>query len=77
VHIGKNLSDSFLLFRMAWKKQTLYRHCFSTLLWNKPLGGSKRNREGWNWKGTHQLLACADYINMLGENMSTISFIRC
>jgi hypothetical protein len=21
------------------------------LLWNKPSGGSKRNRKDWNWKG--------------------------
>jgi hypothetical protein len=43
VHIGKNLSDD-LLFRMAWNKEMLNHHCFSTLLWNTVLGGSKKSR---------------------------------
>jgi hypothetical protein len=36
VFIGKNLSN----------KEMLYQRCFSTLLWNTPLGGSKRTRKG-------------------------------
>jgi hypothetical protein len=34
---------------MAWIKETLYHHCFSTLLWNMPSGVSKRTRKVWNW----------------------------
>jgi hypothetical protein len=40
---GKNLRS--LPFRMASKKDMLYHHCFSTLLWNMPSGGSKRTRK--------------------------------
>jgi hypothetical protein len=50
VCIGKYQSQKFL-FRMAWNREMLYLHRVSTLLWNKPLGGSKRNRKGWNWMG--------------------------
>jgi hypothetical protein len=43
VRIGKNMTG--LLFRMARNKEMHYHHCFSTLLWNMPSGGSKRNRK--------------------------------
>jgi hypothetical protein len=43
VCIGKNLLRSLPL-RMARNKEMLYHHCFSTLLWNMPSGGSKRTR---------------------------------
>jgi hypothetical protein len=57
VRTGKNLSDKFL-FRMAWKKEKLYHHYFSTLLWNTPLGGSKRIRKGWNLMGPTSFGLC-------------------
>jgi hypothetical protein len=44
VHIGKNLSDKFTI-QNDLKKEMLYHHCSSTLLWNMPSGGSKRNRK--------------------------------
>jgi hypothetical protein len=36
-----------LALRMAWNKEMLYHHCFSTLLWNMPSEGSKRTRRDW------------------------------
>jgi hypothetical protein len=39
VRIGKYQSDKFPI-------QNGLKHCFSTLLWNTPLGGSKRTRKG-------------------------------
>jgi hypothetical protein len=38
VRVGKHLSDTFPI-KNGLKKEMLYRHCFSTLLWNMPLGG--------------------------------------
>jgi hypothetical protein len=51
VHMGKNLSLTSFQFRIAWNKEMFYHHCLSTLLWNTPLGGSKRMRKGWSWIG--------------------------
>jgi hypothetical protein len=46
----------------------LYRHCFSTMLYNMPLG----RQVGLKLNGTHQLLAYADDVNLLGDNLDTI-----
>jgi hypothetical protein len=51
---------------MAWNKETLYDHCFSALL------RVHENPEGLKSNGTHQLLACADDVNMVGENIDTV-----
>jgi hypothetical protein len=44
VSIDKNLSDKFT-FQNDLKKERLYHHSFSNLLWNMPSGGSKRTRK--------------------------------
>jgi hypothetical protein len=43
VRIGKNLSDKFTV-QNGLKKEMLYYHCFSTLLWNMPSGGPRGTR---------------------------------
>jgi hypothetical protein len=50
---------------MACNREMLYYHCFSTLLWNMPLGGSKRTKEGQKLNERHQLLAYADDVNIM------------
>ena len=45
---------------------TLYRHCFSTLLWSVQV-----NQDGLTLNGTHQLLAYADDVNILGGSVRT------
>jgi hypothetical protein len=45
VHIGKYQSDKVPI-QNGLNREMLYHHCFSTLLWNMPLGRSKRTRKG-------------------------------
>jgi hypothetical protein len=42
------------------------------LLWNTPLGGSKRDQEGLKLNGIKQLLSYADDVIIVGENIDTI-----
>jgi pyruvate kinase len=51
----------------------LYRHCFSTLLWNVPLGRSKKkNQVGLKLNGTHLLLVYDGGVSLSVENINTI-----
>jgi hypothetical protein len=47
VRVGKLLSDIFPI-KNDLNTEMLYRHCFSILLWNKPLGGFRQTRRDWN-----------------------------
>ena len=38
-----------ILLRMLWKKEMLFHHCFSTLLFNITFGGLQQTRVAWNW----------------------------
>jgi hypothetical protein len=72
VSIGKHLSDNFLIQDGLKQGEAM-----SPLFFNFPLEYAirkvKEYQVGRKWNGTHQLLVCADYANLLGDNVDTLS----
>jgi hypothetical protein len=70
LRIGKVCLTIFL-FRMGWNKEMLYYHYFKLCL-SYDIRRVQENQEGLKLKGTCQRLACADDVNIVGENTGTV-----
>jgi len=71
VWVGKNLSDMFPI-----RKGLKQGDALSPLLFNFALEYTIRrvqvNQDGWKLNGTHQLLAYADDVNIMGGSVHTV-----
>jgi hypothetical protein len=71
VHIGKHLSGSFLIQNGLKRGLALSPLLFNFVL-EYTIRKVQENQVVLKLKGTHQLLAYADEVNLLGNNIATI-----
>jgi hypothetical protein len=57
---------------MAWNKEMLYCHCFSTFALEYAIRRVQENPSGLNLNGTHLFLAYADDVNIVEANVDSI-----
>jgi hypothetical protein len=70
VRVGKHLADNFP-FQNGLKQRCLFATDFDYVL-EYPIKKVEENQVGLILNGTHQLLVCADDVNLLGDNIDTM-----
>jgi hypothetical protein len=71
VRVGKNLSDRFPIRNGLVQGDTLLPLLFNFAL-EYAIRGVQVNQDGLKLSGTHQLLAYADYVNILGGSVHAV-----